>query len=401
VPVNGVKGYHRSLRRLLIPIVVLIVYGSLYPWRFVPAHLAANPLWLLVHSWDTQPLRYLLRDAIVNVALYIPLGFAARMAFRNTRLPGFALYGPVLLGLLLSAAVEIIQLFEPTRHSSIVDVITNVTGTVIGVIAGLLFEDLSSPGDFRKPRRIGGSTRADQGALLLAFCWVAWIFFPLYPVISRSDLSHKLAFFAHARVVDPVSLLSTAASWYAGGLLLTAAGMRFSRGWFGLTLLAIPIQFLIVDRQPLPSGVVGAIAGAVLFALCHRARTPTKTEAWIFLGVILVRGLSPFHLAPAAAEFDWTPFVATLLGEWQSAAGVLIEKVFYYGTAIWLLRAAGLKWVPSTIVAAAVLASIEIAQIRLPGRTPEITDPVLAILLGFVLALLSRSGRSVRNGSEP
>jgi hypothetical protein len=63
---------------------------------------------------------------------------------------------------------------------------------------------------------------------------------------------------------------------------------------------------------------------------------------------------------------------------------------FYYGTAIWLLRAAGLRLAPSVLLVTAMLASIEIVQIHLPGRVPETTDPVLAILLGFVLAILSR-----------
>lgn len=41
--------------------------------------------------------------------------------------------------------------------------------------------------------------------------------------------------------------------------------------------------------------------------------------------------------------------------------------MFYYGTAIWLLRAAGVRLVLSVILVAAVLASIEILQIHLPG----------------------------------
>jgi hypothetical protein len=72
---------------------------------------------------------------------------------------------------------------------------------------------------------------------------------------------------------------------------------------------------------------------------------------------------------------------------------VLIEKVSCYGTAIWLPRAAGMRLVLSVILVAAVLGSIEIARIHLPGRTPEISDPILAILIGFALAMLSRPVR--------
>ena len=84
---------------MLIAVVLLIVYGSLYPWHFVPVHLTANPLWILLHSGSLPPGRYFFRDAIVNVVLYITLGFAAHLVFRKSRLPGFGIYGTVLLGL--------------------------------------------------------------------------------------------------------------------------------------------------------------------------------------------------------------------------------------------------------------------------------------------------------------
>ena len=39
--------------RILLLVIALIVYGSLYPWDFHPAQLAASPLWILLHSWPT------------------------------------------------------------------------------------------------------------------------------------------------------------------------------------------------------------------------------------------------------------------------------------------------------------------------------------------------------------
>jgi len=212
--------------------------------------------------------------------------------------------------------MELIQLLEPVRHTSIADVITNVAGSGIGVMAALLFEALASPGSSSRPRRALNNIAIDRGALMLAFCWVAWLVFPLFPVISPYQLSRKLAVFEHARPIDPMLLASTAAAWYAAGLLLTAAGARIPRAWFALTLLAIPAQFFVVERQPLPSLLIGAIAGVILFRASHRAGTATKTEAWAFLAVILLRGLSPFHFVAVSTEFNWIPFVATLAGDW-------------------------------------------------------------------------------------
>jgi VanZ family protein len=369
---------------------VLIIYGSLYPWHFVPAHLTANPLRILLHSWSLPSGRYLLRDTIVNVVLYIPLGFAAHLALRKYRLPGIAVYGPVLLGLLLSTAMELMQLMVPTRETSMADVITNVIGSGLGVLLGLLFEVLAPHRGFHSLKLGGGI--ADRGALMLVYCWAGWLLFPLFPMMSEPELDRRLAVFAHSRLADPVLLLSAAASWYAAGLL-AAAGIRISRGAFALTLLAIPAQFFVIGQQPLLSALLGAIAGVILFVVCRRDGAPTKVEAGVFLAVVLVRGLSPFHLAAGSTEFNWVPFGAMLEGDWQSTARILIQKTFYYGTAIWLLRAAGVRLVRAVMLVAAVLAFIEIAQIRLPGRTPEITDPILAILIGFVLAWMSRPVR--------
>lgn len=294
----------------------------------------------------------------------------------------------MLLGLLLSVAMELTQLWVPTRDPSIADIATNVIGSGIGVMPGLLFEAIMSRKGW--PSRTHDYAVADRGALVLLFCWGAWLLFPLFPALRSFELSRRLAVFEHSRLIDPLPLVSAAASWYAAGLLLTAGGVRIPRLWFALTLLAIPFQFLIADRQPLPSLLLGAIVGVLLFIACHRAGAPSRVEAWAFLAVIAVRGLAPFHFVAEQTPFNWVPFVPMLSGDWQSLAGVLLEKTFYYGTAIWLLRAAGLKWMGSVILVAAVLGSIEILQIHLPGRVPETTDPVLAILLGFVLAILSR-----------
>jgi VanZ family protein len=351
-----------------------------------------NPFWILLHSWSTQPFPYWIRDYVVNVLLYVPLGFAAHAVFRKIGGPGFSLYGPVLLGLLLSTAMELTQLLEPVRHTSIEDVITNVIGSCLGAMAGLLFEGLSSPAAEGVPARENPSRITDRGALMLSFCWVAWLFFPLFPALSIYVLSRKLMVVERSPALDPIVVISYAAAWIAGGFLLRAAGARIAGVWFLVTLLAIPAGFLIVDRQPSLSMAIGAAAGVAWFLIRDGDGHPSGWEASLFLAVILVRGLAPFHFVAAAKPFIWIPFVATLTGEWQSSAGILLEKVFYYGAAVWLFQAAGLRLAYAATLVSAVLASIEVLQMHLPGRTPEITDPVLALLMGFVLAMLARPG---------
>jgi VanZ family protein len=55
---------------------------------------------------------------------------------------------------------------------------------------------------------------------------------------------------------------------------------------------------------------------------------------------------------------------------------------------LWLWRAAGFRLLWITTIVAVALFLLEQAQVFLPGRTPEITDSVLAILMGVLLWIL-------------
>jgi VanZ family protein len=73
---------------------------------------------------------WVLRDAIANFLLYIPLGFAyARM--RGAVGLGLTVEG-VLVGLSLSTVCEVYQVFSPVRFPSMTDVLMNSLGALAG-----------------------------------------------------------------------------------------------------------------------------------------------------------------------------------------------------------------------------------------------------------------------------
>jgi VanZ family protein len=335
---------------------------------------------------------------VVNVSLYIPLGFAAHLVFRKLRLPLFSIplfsiYGPVLLGLFLSAAVELAQLYTPSRDTSLVDVASNVMGSSLGVVLALIFEHVARPA----PRR-ARQLPVDRSALALAFCWGAWLLFPFFPVLGLYTLDRKIDAFAHVPLFAAVPFVSAAGVWFAAGVLISAAGTRRSIKVLGLSILALSAQFLIVDRQPVPSDFLGAIIGFLLFAFRRPHKPVTRIEAAAFSAVILFRGLAPFQFVAASTDFSWVPFGGVLNSEWQSAVLVLLGKIFYYATAIWLFHAAGVSTWQAIAFVAIILTGIEISQTHLPGRTPEITDPLLAVLMGFILFILFHgTGRRFRS----
>jgi VanZ family protein len=329
-------------------------------------------------------------DVAVNIALYIPLGMTGYLALRERRT---RMAGPVLIAAFVSACVEMVQLYTPTRVCSALDWVNNIAGSALGVGLALAFEKLARP----YIAEFGIRKLTDRAALALLFAWAGALLFPLYPEMHLPQIRMHFAQFANTPGFDAVPFLSAAASWFVAGRLLTAAGFRYVGAWLALSLLLLPAQLLIVSRHPSPMDFAGALAGFILFltlgSRCASSRRAASILAWTFLGLLLVRGLAPFQLA-TPHPFLWVPFQGFLNMNWQTGMQVLMEKIFYYGAAFWLLTASGVRWHISARVIALILALIEAIQTRLPGRTAEITEPLLGLLIVCGLAAINRRRQS-------
>jgi hypothetical protein len=81
------------------------------------------------------------------------------------------------------------------------------------------------------------------------------------------------------------------------------------------------------------------------------------------------------------------PFRSSLRGGLETNYSALLEKAFWYGSLVWLLARGGWSLLASTVGTAALVAAIEIVQMWLPGRSADITDVLLVLAAGFLLAL--------------
>jgi VanZ family protein len=355
---------------------VLIVYGCLYPWHFALAALPHSPFWILLHSWPPRLTTFLIRDIAVNLVIYIPAGLTGHLAFRRRGHRWLAVAAPIAICATLSATIEMVQLWVPSRDTSLLDFVTNVAGAVAGVILAIVIEDaLPAHSSSRKP--------ADRSALALLGCGALWMLFPLMPIIGRTALRYKLAVFRHAHIFDPLTILSMAMVWFALGELFLAARLPAVRKLMLFSLLIVPARFLITDQLPLPGEMVGAALGAIAWL-----RLP-KPNRWVtavaFLATIALRGLTPFALVSETQPFSWIPFAGFLHMEWQQGIVMAAEKFFWYGTAVWLLRQVRIPKPVSLALVAFILLAIEIAQTHIPGHVPEITDPLLGLAAGWSL----------------
>lgn len=117
-------------------------------------------------------------DITTNIVLFMPLGFgvAARVLRSGFRRRNLAVAAAAITGMLLSMSVEMVQLFLPERDPSLIDILSNTTGALVG---GLVVRSWGQWMLIALPQRIGDeigrpSARIFGGLLAI---WIAWPIF--------------------------------------------------------------------------------------------------------------------------------------------------------------------------------------------------------------------------------
>jgi len=149
--------------------VALILYGSLTPWSgWRDAGVGAFSY--LTAPWPRHVTSF---DLVVNVLAYVPLGALTVLALYPRQRGLLAAASATALGIALSAGVEALQTFLPSRVASNVDILTNGIGTLLGAgLAAPFADSLLARGTLA---RIGSSwfDRQAAPALVLLALWPA------------------------------------------------------------------------------------------------------------------------------------------------------------------------------------------------------------------------------------
>ncbi|HEY1342375.1 MAG TPA: VanZ family protein [Bryobacteraceae bacterium] len=361
------------MRRLLFLIVAFIAYGSLYPWRF---HFSpgVNPFSVVLHSWPVEWGRGELRDAVENVLLYFPLGAAAVLAATKRRASNLAI--ATAGGFALSTAIELTQVWVPGRDPSLDDILFNTLGTAIGAITALALAPWL--------RRVQVGREASAGILLLG-CWIGSQFFPFLPALKLYRLQREYLALIHTRSLSLLDTWTNAAEWLAACLALELIlGRRHAR-WAALAVGLLALRIFTPGHPVQAEEIVGAAAAALLWLIVPEALRRRAALA-LMISAVALRELAPFHFSAEPAPFAWIPFRASYEAEIEPRVIVILRKAFDYGALVWLLSTwRGLGYKRAAAISACALLVCELAQRYLPGRTPEITDPVLAILMAIAL----------------
>lgn len=382
---TGAPNFQPVARRLTIATVLLILYGSLFPFRFEV--LNDSGFFQLLTGLRFQPTSR--GDLVANLLLYAPLGLCLLLSWpgrwgRLTRL-----FWTVFIGTVLSLAVEMLQVHAPTRVSSLTDVVINATGTLGGGLIALMYLELGTT--IRIPGIAPG--RPEPVPLGILLLWLGFRLAPFVPALDWQQFKDAIK----PLFIDPQFSAIDVYRYLVGWLVAGYAIRQLWRREYAFQALAVVIalvllgRVMVVGKVLVPSELlalaVGIPAAAVMAALPDRRRATLL--AILLAGVIVLQGLKPFEFLAQRHSFSWVPFMNSLSDSLEVNYSVLLEKCFWYFSLVWLLtRRLGI--VIATAIAAVLLALIEIAQLWLPGRSAEITDPLLALAAGILIALLGR-----------
>jgi VanZ family protein len=377
--------------RILLIVVILIIYGSLYPFDFHARQLSAAPLSILFHSWPSSLDRFLLKDVVLNVLIYLPVGFFGSLMFGRGRSRLLSAAVAICLGLVLSTCMEILQLYDDSRECSLLDIVSNASGSVLGAALSFIYG--------RRVARVLADSQTQaalrpSGALLLLCCWIGYQIFPLIPQLSRTQLSLKISALLHPASFSAIQAIGALADWVMVARLLEGVGGAKALPWM---MLLVPARLFVAGRSFTWPEAIGAVCAWLLWnrMICLYEKR-TVLLAWLAAAMLLLRGLAPYHWQSTPTPFSWMPFAGFLAAEQGLAGIVFFDKTFLYGTTLWLFREGGYPDLISIPGVAMLLAIIEALQTHLPGRTPESTDPVYVLVLALVLRLLDSADRQVR-----
>ncbi len=376
----------RTAAWLLAVVVFLIVYGTLYPFRFAAVDAGSLPALLGQLSWS----RTTRSDIAANVLLYLPFG-ACLAWLLAPRLGGLlAALVAAVAGALLSLSIEVLQLIETRRVASLSDVTFNTIGALGG---GLLA--LAIAGTHRRLRLSAlGRVFEHPVAAALVLSWAGYRLAPFAPVIDAGKWRSAFAPRSEGPRLDPVAVLPHLLAW----LVIVLAFERIARPGRAVAAAALAMGAVLLGRVLFaglalePSEIIGMGATLLLAPALLRLdlRRAAAALAWALVLLIAISGLAPFDFQLAQDRFALVPFGESITRYRAANLTEMFLRCFQYGSLVWLLVRSGFSVLAATLVGGGIVFTVELLQTWLPGHLADVTDPLLAVAAGGLIAVFER-----------
>jgi len=340
-------------------IAVLILYGSFYPFAFYLHYDPRGPVGALIES-GSRPFSQ--DDVVANIFLYLPFGFFVFYALERRTLPAIA--AATAAGFALSLAVELVQFYDIGRFQELTDIYSNTLGSLLGAAAAAAVRRWVSP----------------PYLFLILACWMGYRWYPASPPAPLASL--------WILSIPLLDLFRFFAAWLAVGLMIESL-FGESRSRMALPVfLAVSLLVQALTAEVEPAEIAGGAAAAMVWSgTLWRLPARARIVAALFVVLIALLALEPFHFSTPARAFGWVPFRSFLEAESGGAIRSFFEKAFLYGGMMWLLVRAGSSVGAAAAFAATLVFALRLIQVYLPGRSAEITDTILVLIFAAMLKL--------------
>jgi VanZ family protein len=368
-------------------VIAILIYGSFFPFGYIEQPHPGRALHALLATWHAWPGRI---HFTTNVVMYIPLGFFAILALPRQK-AAWRIVQVSVAGLALSFAIEWAQYFAEGRDSELADVYGNLLGTFLGALAGTFVA--------HRMERVSRSENAPRPfVLLLLVCWLGFRLFPLAPAFDWDKYTAAWKPLLQSPGPAPLDLFRQAATWLAIGLLCEGAfGKRHARSapvfLFVMVLLG---RTVVAELVVTPAEVWGGALGLLLWiVVVSRLRLRAVLVAAIFTGAVILQALEPFTFRTPARAFGMVPFRSFIETPTEIGVRSFLEKVFAYGALVWLIARAGFAVRVAAILGGALVLGLRWLQVYLPGRSAEVTDAVMLLLIAALMYLMAEDPKEL------
>ncbi len=370
--------------------LLLLIYGTLYPFHgwVVPRDGFLSQVLML----DSD--RFSKTDLVTNVLVYLPFGVLLG-GYWGQRTGWFAaLLLAGLMGTGLSFSLEAVQVFLPARTSALSDLALNALGTISGALLAWVVAGKTLVGARLRHLRndcFAPGAQANIGLMVLCL-WILSQLSPLVPSLGISTLRHGLKPIWHTLTGQVPFIPAQALVYFCsiaalGGIALSISRSR-RKGLLLMALVVVTVLLLkvpVLSRQLSLEALLGCAGGLlVLFFLNRTGERPLLIASGVFLAVGFI--VDTLRASPESTQliaFNWIPFrghmqnlvglTNILAGGWVFLGAGYVVRYLTGGGSVRVLVSGGML-----VIGLAAL--MEWLQRSIPGRSPDITDILIAVV---------------------